>query len=98
MTLTRGGRATNILSQLNRMESFHGDSQNLPKELTDLSVDTMPIDIYAEGDHLIVKTSISGVKPGQVDVQVHGDTLTISAQLADNAKRGPANRRIIAKA
>jgi HSP20 family protein len=41
----------------------------------------MPLDMYEQGDNLVVKTSLPGVKPEDIDIQVHGDTLTITGEM-----------------
>ncbi len=39
---------------------------------------TLPLDIYATDDALVVEAALPGVKPEDVDITVHGDTLTIT--------------------
>lgn len=41
----------------------------------------MPIDMYEEDNTLVVKTSMPGVKPDDVDIRVEGDTLTITGEM-----------------
>ncbi len=40
----------------------------------------LPVDMYEEGDNLIVKASLPGLKPEEVNIQVQGDVLTISGE------------------
>ena len=96
MTMTRGSSTRGTMSHGEGTDNFQEHSQDPWVSLTDTSVDAMPIDMYADKDNLIVKTTIIGLKPGDVDVQVYGDTLTISAQLGDHERWGRADRRTTA--
>lgn len=40
-------------------------------------VATMPMDIYEEGNHLMVKASVPGLKPEEIKIEVRGDVLHI---------------------
>lgn len=42
---------------------------------------SMPIDMYEENDKLIVKTSMPGVMPENVDINVQDDVLTITGEV-----------------
>lgn len=41
---------------------------------------SLPIDMYQTDKELVVKTSIPGVKPEDIDISVVGDTLTIKGE------------------
>lgn len=41
----------------------------------------LPVDAYATNDEIVVKASLPGVKPEDVEINVEGDTLRISANL-----------------
>ncbi len=38
------------------------------------------LDVYKEGDNLVVRASVPGVKPEEVDVTINEDTLTITGE------------------
>lgn len=40
----------------------------------------MLVDVYDEGDNVVVEASVPGVKAEDVDIRVHGDLLTIKAE------------------
>jgi HSP20 family protein len=40
----------------------------------------IPLDVVQEGDNIIVKASVPGVKPEDIDVSIENDTLTIKGQ------------------
>jgi HSP20 family protein len=42
----------------------------------------MPLDIYSTGDALVLEAALPGIRPEDVDIQVLGDTLTLTATSA----------------
>jgi HSP20 family protein len=49
----------------------------------------LPLDISETEDHYVVKASLPGVKPEDVQITVHGDTLTIRGESkAEEEKKG----------
>ncbi len=46
----------------------------------------MPMDLYRSGDHYVVNVDLPGVDPGSIDLQVDGNTLTISAERTISAE------------
>ncbi len=42
------------------------------------------VDMYQTADDVVVKTAIPGIKPGDVQISVTGDTLTIKGELKEN--------------
>jgi HSP20 family protein len=40
----------------------------------------VPLDIYETDEELVVKASLPGIKPEDVDVSIHGDTLSIKGE------------------
>ncbi len=48
----------------------------------------MPVDLYREGDHYILKADLPGIDPGSVDVDVDGQLLTIRAQRTASSAEG----------
>ena len=43
----------------------------------------MPMDVYQTPNELVIKATIPGVKPEDVDITITGDTLTISAEMKE---------------
>lgn len=53
------------------------------------STSALPLDISETEDHYVVKASLPGVKPEDVQITVHGDTLTIRGESkAEEEKKG----------
>jgi len=44
------------------------------------SIAPMPLDVYEEGNNVMVKASIPGLKPEEIKVEVRGDVLYISGE------------------
>ena len=47
-----------------------------------------PMDVYTEGDGYVVEVALPGVAPDQIDVQMVGNTLTISGEAKWEAPEG----------
>ena len=41
---------------------------------------TMPLDVFEEGDKVMVKASLPGLKPEEIKVEVRGDVLSITGE------------------
>jgi len=37
----------------------------------------LSVDVFREGDDLVVRSTVSGVRPEDLDISIHGDLLTI---------------------
>jgi HSP20 family protein len=46
----------------------------------------MPVDLYLEGDHYVLKADLPGVRPDSIDVSVDGQVLTIRAERVEDVK------------
>ena len=42
--------------------------------------DVLPLDVYSTANELIIKASVSGVEPGDVEITIEGDRLTIKGE------------------
>jgi HSP20 family protein len=40
----------------------------------------LPVDVYQTADEVVVKASVPGLKPDEVDISITGDTLTIKGE------------------
>jgi HSP20 family protein len=67
-----------LLSLRQAMDRLFEDSYIRPGALAE-SGNVLPLDVYSTDDAIVVEAALPGVKPEQVDIQVLGDTLTISA-------------------
>jgi HSP20 family protein len=47
----------------------------------------LAVDMYETSDNLIVKASVPGIKPEQLDVTVQGETLTIKGEMQEEQQR-----------
>jgi HSP20 family protein len=47
----------------------------------------VPLDIYEEGSNVVVKASLAGVRPEELNVQVRDDVLTISGEMKEEGER-----------
>ncbi|MER3459555.1 MAG: hypothetical protein C4309_13845 [Chloroflexota bacterium] len=52
---------------------------------------SVPLDIYEEGDDLIVKATVPGVRPEDLNVQIQNNILTISGETKEERERKEAN-------
>ncbi len=52
----------------------HGDSAPNISEIKEWAI---PLDVVEEGDNILVRASLPGVEPGDIDVTVENDVLTI---------------------
>ena len=43
-------------------------------------VDTLPLDVYSTDNELVIKASVSGIEPGEVEITIEGDRLTIKGE------------------
>ncbi len=49
------------------------------------------MNVYKEGDNLVVETPLPGVSPDDLEIIIDGDTLTIRAQIAEEQERQDRN-------
>lgn len=44
------------------------------------------IDLYDEGDHLVLKAELPGINKDELDISLHGDVLTLSGERKDTGE------------
>lgn len=71
-----------LLSLRQAMDRLFEDSFIRPGALAD-GTNALPLDVYSTDDAVVVEAALPGVKPEDVDISVVGDTLTISANSAN---------------
>ena len=50
-----------------------------------------PVDVFETGDEIVVKASLPGVKPEDIDISVHGDVLTIKGESKEETEEKAQN-------
>ena len=50
-----------------------------------------PVDLVETKDELVVKASLPGVKPGDIDISVHGQVLTIKGKVEEEHEENAQN-------
>ncbi len=87
-TMTRYNPMTEMMTLHDAMDRFLVDSFVRPfSDLAQTIESSMPIDMYQENNQLVVKTSMPGVRPEDVDIQVQDNILTISGEV--KSEQGP---------
>lgn len=72
----------------NMMDRLFEDSFSRPWRTFDIStMGSMPLDVYEEADKYVVEAALPGVRSQDVDVQVQGNTVTISGHIGDNQQQ-----------
>lgn len=79
-TLTRWNPARDMAALRDEMDRVFADSVLGPPPLWDLSGEEVHLDVYEEGNNLVVKASVPAVKPEELNVQIENDILTISGE------------------
>jgi len=57
----------------------------------DKEILTMPLDIYEEGNNILVKASIPGLKPEDIKIEVRGDVLRIHGETKKEEEKKERN-------
>ena len=52
------------------------------------------VDLYQTADEVHVKAAMPGIKPEDVDIQIHGETLTIRAEMKQEEERNDATYHV----
>lgn len=51
----------------------------------------LPVDVYETGDNLVVKATVPGIKPEDIEVTITGDLLTIKGEFKSEEKTEKRN-------
>lgn len=46
----------------------------------------LAVDVYESDEHIVVKSAVAGIKPGDIDISINNDMLTIRGQRHDEDK------------
>ena len=81
MTMMRWTPFREVTSLRNAMDRLLEDSFVRPTRLwSELEHGGLALDVYQTAKDVIVKATVPGVKPEEVDISITGDTLTIKAE------------------
>ena len=59
---------------------FEGDFGHALRFWPELRLDELPVDMYQTDKDVVARVSLPGVKPGEVEVSITGDVLTIKGE------------------
>jgi len=62
------------------MSRFFDDVAVWPLRFVVMEGGTVPLDVYETPEAVVVKAALPGVKPGEVDISITGDTLTVTGE------------------
>ncbi len=81
-SLVRWEPFNDLISLRDAMDRLFEESFVRPwrSELIPWSRSELPLDMYETDDEVVVKASVPGVKPEELDVTITGDTLTIKGE------------------
>lgn len=61
----------------NYLDEISGDEDEWPQDDYDYEEGQLSIDVYQTPTSIVVKSTIAGVKPGDIDISINNDLLTI---------------------
>lgn len=85
MSLTRWDPLNDLVSLREAMNRLFEESFVRPRRWWAGDVGAPALDIYETKDSVVVKATVPGVKPEEVDISIAGDTLTISGRFKDES-------------
>jgi len=89
MAIERWDPFRETVSLRDAMNSLLQESFVRPGGMGQVSQATLPLDVTENENDFVVKASLPGVKPEDVQITVHGDTLTIRGESkAEQEKKG----------
>ena len=81
MAITRWEPFRELVSLRQAMDRLFEDSFVRPSRLwTGLEAGELPVDMYQTADEVIIKASLPGIKPEEVDITITGDAVTIKGE------------------
>lgn len=91
MSLVRFDPERDLLSLRDAMNRLFEESFIFPTLITDIRTQSrgfgVAIDLYETPDQLILKASLPGVKPENVEISVQGDLLAIKGEIKEEEKK-----------
>ncbi len=85
MSITRFRTPTDIVSLREAVDRMLEQSFIWPRGwlASRTGADIIPLDMYEEGNNLIVKAPVPGVKPEDLNIEIREDVLTISGEIKE---------------
>jgi HSP20 family protein len=81
MSMIRWDPARDLMSLRQAMDKLFEESVIRPPGFTlEIGSGNIPVDVFQTENEVVVKATIPGVKPEEVDVSISGDVLTIKAE------------------
>jgi HSP20 family protein len=82
MTMQRWEPFREVMTLGNAMDRLFEDSFELPAGvwIDEDGGRVLPVDVYQTDEDMVVKASLPGFKPEEVDISITGDTLTIKGE------------------
>ncbi|MFQ5997197.1 MAG: Hsp20/alpha crystallin family protein [Dehalococcoidales bacterium] len=80
MSLIRWEPFSELISLRQAMDKLFEESFVTPSRAFGGFGVTMPVDMYQTENEVVVKTTLPGVKPGEVDITITGNTLNIKGE------------------
>ncbi len=82
-----------LISLREAMDRLFEESFIRPRSgwLAPLGADALAVDVYETDQDVIVKSSVPGIKPEDIDITITGDTLTIKGETKAEEKDEKAN-------
>jgi HSP20 family protein len=81
MSMIRWDPAKDLMSLRQAMDKLFEESFIRPSGFTlEIGGGSIPIDIYQNENNVVVKATLPGVRPEEVDISVTGNILTIKAE------------------
>jgi len=90
MSMTRWKPSNEIVSLRDAMDRMLEESFFWPRGLMSRALggaEFIPLDIFEKGNNLIVKAPLPGVKPEDLNIEVHEKVLTISGETKQEEER-----------
>jgi len=93
MSVIREKQNNEIISLRDAMDRMLAESFILPRTWMahSLGAEFIPLDIYEEANHLVVKALIPGVKPEDLNIEVREEVLIISGETKQEKARKEEN-------
>ena len=84
MTLIRSWDPFREMAQLRAtMDRLLNETRNIPATTSEETIWTLPLDVSENADGYIIKASLPGVNPGDIDISLTDNVLTIKAEVKE---------------
>ena len=81
MTMMRWDPFREMMSLRQAMDRLFEDSFVRPSRMwPELRVGDIPVDIYQTVNNVVIKASLPGIEPDEIDISITGDTVTIKGE------------------